>query len=49
MFDQALKATRALPEGSRPARLGRLDGVRRTSHSFGYEVGYDMDDLLARS
>ena len=49
MFDQALKATRALPEGSRPERLARLDGVRRISHSFGYGVGDDMDDLLARS
>jgi hypothetical protein len=49
MFDQALKATRALPEGSRPERLAQLDGVRRTSHNFGYGVGDDMDDLLARS
>jgi hypothetical protein len=48
MFDQALKATRALPECSRSERFARLDGVRRISHSFGYGVGDDMDDLSAR-
>jgi hypothetical protein len=28
--------------------LDRLDAVRNVSHNFGYGVGDDMDDLLAR-
>lgn len=47
MFDQALKAVRALPDGRRPALLARLDAVRRMSHNFGYGVGDAMDELLA--
>lgn len=48
MFDQALKAVSALPDGRRPALLDRLDVVRRISHNFGYGVGDDMDELLAQ-
>ncbi len=48
MFEQALKATHALPESNRPALLARLDTVRQTSQDFGYGVGDDMDDLCAR-
>ena len=47
MFEQALKVIHSLPEDARPALLGRLDAVRRTSYNFGYGVGNDMDDLLA--
>jgi hypothetical protein len=47
MFDQALKAVSALPDGRRPALLARLDAVRRMSHNFGYGVGDAMDELLA--
>ena len=49
MFEQALKAINAFPEGNRPALLARLDAVRRTSHNFGYGVGDDMDELDARN
>lgn len=47
MFEQALKTIAALPDAARPAFWGRLDGVRRISHNFGYGVGDDMDELLA--
>ncbi|BDT58078.1 hypothetical protein MasN3_15720 [Massilia varians] len=47
MFEQALKRIAALPDTARPALLERLDDVRRISHSFGYGVGDDMDELLA--
>ncbi|MGR3911634.1 hypothetical protein Q3A80_31775 [Burkholderia sp. SR8] len=47
MFDQALKAVSALPDGRRPALLTRLDAVRRISHNFGYGLGDAMDELLA--
>lgn len=49
MFEQALKAVGTLPEGRRPELLARLDAVRGTSHNFGYGVGDEMDDLLARN
>ncbi|MGA2219368.1 MAG: hypothetical protein ABSG51_14845 [Terracidiphilus sp.] len=48
MFEQALKATCQLPGGDRDALIARLDRVRTISHNFGYCVGDDMDDLLAK-
>lgn len=47
MFNQALKAIGALPDGQRLALWGRLDEVRRISLTFGYGVGDDMGELLA--
>jgi len=47
MFDQALTAVSALPEGRRSEFLVRLDAVRRISHNFGYGVGDAMDELRA--
>jgi hypothetical protein len=47
-FEQALKAIATLPEAQRPELWARLDEVRRVSHNFGYGVGDDMDDLLAK-
>jgi len=38
----------ALPDRQRDAMLNRLDAVRRSSHNFGYGVGYELDDLLAK-
>jgi hypothetical protein len=37
-----------LTVGPRDAMLDRLDAVRHVSHNFGYGVGDDMDDLLAK-
>ena len=49
MFEQALKAIAALPEVQRDSLWTRLDVVCRISHNnFGYGVGDDMDDLLAK-
>lgn len=48
MFEQALNVTCQLPEGDRDALIARLDRVRTISHNFGYGVGDDMDDLLAK-
>jgi len=48
MFEQALKVTCQLPPGDRDALIVRLDRVRTISHNFGYGVGDDMDDLLAK-
>ena len=48
MFEQALKATCQLSAGDRDALIARLDRVRTFSHNFGYGVGDDMDDLLAK-
>ena len=48
MFEQALEVTCQLPEGNRDALIARLDRVRTISHNFGYDVGDDMDDLLAK-
>lgn len=48
MFEQALKVLITLPAWQRDTMLDRLDTVRRISHDFGYAVGDDMDDLLAR-
>lgn len=47
MFEQALKVVGTLPEGDRLELVTRLDAVRRTSHSFAYGVGDDLDALLA--
>ena len=49
MFEQALKATCQLSAGDRDALIARLDCVRTISHNFGYGVGDDMDELLAKS
>jgi hypothetical protein len=46
MFEQALKVSITLPAKQRDTMLDRLDAVRTISHSFGYGVGDDMDDLL---
>jgi len=48
MFDQALKVSVTLETELRGIMLDRLDAVRRISHNFGYGVGDDMDDLLAK-
>lgn len=48
MFEQALKVSVTLAVGQRDAILDRLDAVRHVSHNFGYGVGDDMDDLLAK-
>ena len=48
MFEQALKIIAQLPDGARPALVTRLDRVCLISHNFGYGVGDDMDDLLAK-
>jgi hypothetical protein len=48
MFEQALKRSITLTVEQRDLMLDRLDGVRNISHNFGYGVGDDMDDLLAR-
>lgn len=47
MFGQALKTIDGLPQDCKPALMARLDAVRHISHNFGYDVGDDMDDLLA--
>lgn len=46
MFEQAMIAIAALPDGQRASFYVRLDAVRRTSHKFGYAVGDSMDYLL---
>ena len=48
MFEQALKATCQLSNGDGDSLIVRLDRVRTISHHFGYGVGDDMDDLLAK-
>lgn len=48
MFDQALKVSVTLETELRGIMLDRLDAVRRISQNFGYGVGDDMDDLLAK-
>jgi hypothetical protein len=48
MFEQALKVTCQLPAGDRYTLIARLDRVRTISHNFGYGVGDEMDDLLAK-
>ena len=48
MFEQALTATCQLPNGDRESLIVRLDRVRTISHNFGYGVGDDIDDLLAK-
>jgi len=48
MFEQALKVTCQLPAGDRDALIARLGRVRTISHNFGYGVGDEMDDLLAK-
>lgn len=47
MFEQALKAVGALPEGRRPDLMTRMDGVRQLGHRVGYGVDDVMDSLLA--
>ena len=48
MFEQALKVSVTLAAGQRDLMLNRLEAVRSVSHNFGYGVGDDIDDLLAR-
>jgi hypothetical protein len=48
MFEQALKVSVTLAAEQRNLMLDRLDAVRNISHNFGYGVGDDMDDLLAK-
>jgi hypothetical protein len=48
MFEQALKGSATLPARQRDAMLNRLDAVRRSSHNFGYGVGYALDDLFSK-
>ena len=48
MFEQALNVTRQLSAGDSDALIARLDRVRAISHNFGYGVGDDMEDLLAK-
>lgn len=48
MFEQALKGSATLPARQRDTMLNRLDAVRRSSHNFGYGVGYELDDLLVK-
>ena len=48
MFEQALKGSINLPDGLRNTMLNRLDAVRRSSHNFGYGVGYELDDLFVK-
>ncbi len=48
MFEQALKGSATLPDRQRDAMLNRLDAVRRSSHNFGYGVGYELDDLFVK-
>ena len=48
MFEQALKVICQLPASDRDTLIARLDRVRTISHNFGYGVGDDMDDLLAK-
>jgi hypothetical protein len=44
----AIPITRQLSAGDRDALIARLDRVRTISHNFGYGVGDDVDDLLAK-
>jgi len=46
MFAQVLTLAGKLPDIQCAGVLERLDEVRRISHSFGYGVGDEMDDLL---
>ncbi len=48
MFEQALKGSTTLPARQRDAMLNRLNAVRRSSHNFGYGVGYELDDLFVK-
>jgi len=48
MFEQALKGSINLPDRLRNTMLNRLDAVRRSSHNFGYGVGYELDDLFVK-
>jgi hypothetical protein len=48
MFELAAWQTSQLPDAGQSALVARLDRVREISHNFGYWVGEDMDDLLAR-
>lgn len=46
-FEQALKGSATLPARQRDIMLNRLEVVRKSSHNFGYGVGYALDDLFA--
>ncbi|MGH9327133.1 MAG: hypothetical protein ACRD2B_10700 [Terriglobia bacterium] len=48
MFEQALNVICQIPASDRSALIARLDRVCTISHNFGYGVGDDIDDLLAK-
>jgi len=48
MFEQALKAIVALEPGRQDAFVERLERVRHEGHNWGWGVGDDMDDLMAK-
>ncbi len=48
MFEQAIKGSVTLPDRQRDAMLNRLDAVRRSSHNFGYGVGYELNDFFVK-
>ena len=48
IFEQALKTIANLADAQRQPLWDRLDTVRRLSHNFGYGLGDEMDDLLAK-
>lgn len=48
MFAQALQTIASLPLARQDPLHERLDAVRHLSHNFGYGVGDEMDELLAR-
>lgn len=48
IFEQALKAITALaPDNLQDAFVERLERVRHEGHNWGWDVGDDMDDLMA--
>jgi len=49
MFEQALKATMALPESQRDDLLARLDDVRVAGQGYGWGVGDDFNLLWQKA
>ena len=49
MFEQALKATMALPEAQRDDFLGRLEDVRVAGQNYGWGVGDDFNWLWQKA
>jgi hypothetical protein len=48
MFEQALKAVVVLEPNQRDIFIERLDRIRHEGHHWGWSVGDDMDDLMAK-